>query len=159
MWFDRVYAYLRVILRDSHAAEDAAQEVFTRAYTALPRYRRSTAPVCAWLFRIARNHALDRMRVAGFEPLPDELSEVHIDSQPGSGWPSDDDLRMFIERLPLAQRQVLGLRFMLNLSTADVATILERTPVDVRALQSRALRYLRERLGAVQAHQRQAFAR
>jgi DNA-directed RNA polymerase specialized sigma24 family protein len=56
---------------------------------------------------------------------------------------------MFIERLPLAQRQVLLLRFMLDLSNDEIARVLDRSNDDVRLLQSRALRFLRDRLAAV----------
>jgi DNA-directed RNA polymerase specialized sigma24 family protein len=64
-------------------------------------------------------------------------------------WLSDRELVMFIERLPLAQRQVLALRYTADLSYDQIAAVLDRTPADVRMLQSRALRYLRERLAAI----------
>jgi hypothetical protein len=56
---------------------------------------------------------------------------------------------MFTERLPLEQRQVLLLRFMLDLPHSQVASVLGRTPVEVRDLQRRALSFLRARLTAV----------
>jgi len=64
-------------------------------------------------------------------------------------WISDRELLMFVERLPLGQRQVLMLRFLLDLNSLEIASILEMSPDQVRALQRRALAYLRERLDAI----------
>jgi DNA-directed RNA polymerase specialized sigma24 family protein len=64
-------------------------------------------------------------------------------------WISDRELVLFVDRLPLAQRQVLLLRYMLDLTHAQIAEVLDRTPDDVRALHSRALRFLRTRLAAL----------
>jgi hypothetical protein len=41
------------------------------------------------------------------------------------------------------------MRFMLDLETAEIAEVLDRTAVDVRKLQHRALAFLRERLTQV----------
>jgi hypothetical protein len=65
------------------------------------------------------------------------------------GWISDSDLTLFVERLPLVHRQVLLLRYMLDLPFAEIAGILDRTPEDVRKIQGRALAFLRQRLAAV----------
>jgi RNA polymerase sigma-70 factor (ECF subfamily) len=157
-YFDRVYAYLRVLLRDSHEAEDAAQQVFTNVFEALPRYEKRAQPFRAWLFTIARNHGLKRLQQrARQEPVEEEALARHsAREQPSEdmdlrvlGWISDSDLMLFLERLPVPQRQVLTLRFMLDLTTAEIAEVLERTPSDIRALQSRALRFLRQRLVAI----------
>jgi RNA polymerase sigma-70 factor (ECF subfamily) len=156
-YFDRVYGYLRTILNDPHEAEDASQHVFMQVLEALPRYERRKQPFRAWLFIIARNHALYRLR--GQQRVqatpPEDISlerEIAVESGETEGefdWLSDRELLMFVERLPLPQRQVLVLRFMLGLGTAEIASVLERSTDDVRMLQSRALRFLRERLSAV----------
>ena len=65
------------------------------------------------------------------------------------GWIADRDLLILVERLPLVQRQVLLLRFMLDLPAAEVGEILGRSPVEVRKLQHRAMIFLRERLAAL----------
>jgi RNA polymerase sigma-70 factor (ECF subfamily) len=153
-YFDRVYRYLKVVLTDAAEAEDATQQVFTRALEALPRYEHLGSPVRAWLFRIARNQGVDHLRrMNRLEPLdPEDLDRVRDEPSGELGtldWITDRELVMFIERLPLPQRQVLMLRFTIGLSNREVATLLDRSPADVRMLQSRALRYLRERLEAV----------
>jgi RNA polymerase sigma factor (sigma-70 family) len=157
-FFDRVYSYLLVILRSQHEAEDAAQHVFTAVLENLDRYERRAQPFRAWLFRIARNWAIRELEKSNRVELTDPARGADLlEAAVGSGeeypavaeWMSDRDLVMFVERLPLAQRQVLVLRFMLDLSTAEIAGILDRSPDDVRALQSRALRYLRQRLTAL----------
>lgn len=60
----RVYRYLRVWIGDAEEADDLAQDVFLRAMAALPGYRPNGAPFLAWLMRIARNRAFDRLRAA-----------------------------------------------------------------------------------------------
>jgi RNA polymerase sigma-70 factor (ECF subfamily) len=155
--FDRVFAYLRTVLRDSHEAEDATQQVFIRVLGALDRYQPGPQPFRAWLFVIARNHALNVLRRNGrldvLEPAEvDRRRDEHVDDElPLSAleWISDRELVMFTERLPLEQRQVLLLRFMLDLPHSQVASVLGRTPVEVRDLQRRALSFLRARLTAV----------
>jgi RNA polymerase sigma-70 factor (ECF subfamily) len=65
------------------------------------------------------------------------------------GWITDRDLLLFVERLPEAQRQVLVLRYMLDLTTAEIAQVLGRTSADVRSLHHRGLTFLRARLAAL----------
>jgi RNA polymerase sigma-70 factor (ECF subfamily) len=153
--FDSVYSYLHVMLRDTHEAEDATQQVFVKAMEALPRYRPQGPPFRAWLFTIARNHALSHLRKANrVEPEDPSVLERHRDLMAAEEAPSltgiaDADLILFIERLPLAQRQVLALRFMLGLSVAETAEVLELNAGHVRTIQARALRFLRQRLTAI----------
>jgi RNA polymerase sigma-70 factor (ECF subfamily) len=163
-YFDRVYSYLRVALRDDHDAEDGTQQVFTRVFEALRRYERRGQPFRAWLFRIVRNYAVDEIRKRhGVEVLdPEEIQTRRAAEWRGGeelaslDWVTDKDLLLFIERLPVVQRQVLMLRYMLDLRVTEVAEILGRTPNDVSALQHRALVFLRERLEVVRRGSRRS---
>ena len=157
-YFDRVYNYLRLMLRDPHGAEEATQDVFIKALGALPEYRHRAEPFRAWLFVIARNVAVRELRIAGrLEPMdPAELDrhreETGEDEElevPALEWISDPDLVLFVERLPLPQQQVLAMRYLLGLGTSEIAAILGETPNQVAVLQSRALKVLRERLSAI----------
>jgi RNA polymerase sigma-70 factor (ECF subfamily) len=157
-YFDRVYSYLRLALDDEHAAEDATQQVFLKVMEALPRYERRTQPFRAWLFTIVRNHAIRYLEKRGRMEVVDpvELTERGESAEPEPlealgtlGWITDREILMLIERLPVSQRQVLMLRYMMDLTTTDIAAVLGRSSEDVRALQSRALRFLQQRLTAL----------
>jgi RNA polymerase sigma-70 factor (ECF subfamily) len=156
-YFDRIYSYLRVALTSPADAEDACQQVFTEIFEALPRYERRKQPFRAWLFVIARNSAIDHLRKHGRIELAD-ADEINRRRDRGAeddgrlqalDWISDRELLLFIERLPLQQRQVLVLRYMLDLKVNEVAEIMGTTPNHVSVLQHRALGFLRERLAAL----------
>jgi RNA polymerase sigma-70 factor (ECF subfamily) len=155
--FDDVYRYLRVILGHGHDAEDATQQVFLSVLAALPRY--TTQPDSrfeAWLFRIARNEALDRLRrgnrleIEEPEQVERRVEDTGALPPPTAlAWISDADLMIFVERLPLAQRQALVLRHLMGLGTEQIADVLGKSPDATRRLEHRALTFLRERLAAV----------
>jgi RNA polymerase sigma-70 factor (ECF subfamily) len=155
-YFDRVYSYLRVLLRNAHDAEEATQQVFLQVLEALPAYERRRQPFRAWLFTVVRNHAIAILRKRDRTDLlePDDVDTLRERPEETIGgsafdWISDRELVMFVERLPLPQRQVLVLRFFIGLSATETAAVLGRSPTDVRTLQYRALRYLEDRLAAV----------
>jgi RNA polymerase sigma-70 factor, ECF subfamily len=151
-YFDAIYAYLLVALRDRGEAEDVAQQVFMKVFTALPRYEDRGLPFRGWLFRIARNSALGHLRRR--RPAPEDPARLaaHADSRlnefgEASLTAADRDLMTALSRLPLSQRQVLFLRYTMDMSAAETAMVIGRSPQAVRQLQQRAMRTLRERLG------------
>jgi RNA polymerase sigma-70 factor (ECF subfamily) len=156
-YFERVYSYLKLVLNDAHEAEDATQHVFIKVLKALPRYERRKQPFRAWLFTAVRNEGLTRVSSRGRLELVDPAemarrtdADLRDDGDLGAlDWISDKDLVFLVERLPLAQRQVLMLRYLADLRSGDIAAILGRSPEDVRMLQHRAQRYLRDRLVAL----------
>lgn len=74
-YWDRLYRWLHHLTRDSHAAEDLAQETFLKAYAAINRFKAGTN-FRAWLFRIGHNNFVNmhRSRSAHRQPLPAEIA-------------------------------------------------------------------------------------
>lgn len=158
-YFDRVYKYLMVLLRHHHDAEDAAQQAFTQAFARIGEYEQRTQPFRSWLFATVRNLAIDELRrrhKIDVEP-PEEMdrlregegAELTPDDPGPLGWITDSELTMFVERLPLHQRQILLLRFLLDLQPREIAKVLDRTPNEVSALLYRSTLFLRKRLAAI----------
>jgi RNA polymerase sigma-70 factor (ECF subfamily) len=152
-YFDRVYLYLCIALHDDREAEDATQDVFMRVLGALDRYERRGRPFRAWLFTIVRNLALDRLRRRNRVELLDPI-ELRDVADVGSGedisaldWIADRELGALIERLPASQRQVVVLRYMLDLGIQEIAQVMDLEPGHVGVLHHRAMKFLRERLG------------
>lgn len=145
---DSVYRYLLYRVREPADAEDLTSEVFTRAFANIHRYRWQGKSFLAWLYTIARNAVTDRRRR--------ERPTVEIDNAFGLAeeGPSAHDravrgeevaaLRGAVKHLTGEQQEVLVLRFVENLSSREVATILGKNEGAIRALQFRALGRLRK---------------
>jgi RNA polymerase sigma-70 factor (ECF subfamily) len=159
-YFDRVYGYLRVLFNNRDEAEETAQQAWTQVFAALPKYERRRQPFRAWLFVVVRNTALRRLTEMGrIEPMDAAELDRYREEEAvpaddallaALNWITDPDLTLFIERLPVVQRQILLMRFMLDMSHRQVAKVLNRSEDDVRALQYRALTFLRTRLKALE---------
>lgn len=57
----RIYGYVKRMLRNAEDADDVAQEVFIKAFQAFDRFD-GRSSLRTWLFRIAHNLCIDRMR-------------------------------------------------------------------------------------------------
>jgi RNA polymerase sigma-70 factor (ECF subfamily) len=159
-YFDRVYGYMRVAFKDRHEAEDVTQQAFTQIFEKLGSYQRRRQPFRAWLFTVVRNLAVSELRKRGrLEPMDPAELQVHQEliSPPAEddyaldvlNRITDPDLVIFIDRLPLAQRQVLALRYILDLRNPEIAEVLGRKPDEVKVLHYRAVTFLRARLAAI----------
>jgi RNA polymerase sigma-70 factor, ECF subfamily len=148
-YFDGIYGYLRTALRDPHEAEDAAQDVFMQALRAMPSYELRGQPPRRWLFRIARNQAIDRARRCRSHPEDPVTLEARLDADPHDAFDcllSDAALLAHIKRLPDAQREVLFLRYAAGFAATEIAAMTNRLPSAVRQLHHRAITDLRRRL-------------
>ncbi len=153
----QVYAYALYELGDHHAAEDATERVFLRALAALPRFREQARPedgpeastFRVWLFRIARNVVANERRsrrrrpVASLEvalgaamAIPDATD---IEAEAVTRDEAGEALRA-VRALPDDRRRALTLRFVEEMSTAEIAGVLGRSEGAVRVLIHRALR-------------------
>jgi len=146
---DRVYRFFLYRAGQPADAEDLTQLTFLRAIEALPRYEDRGLPFAAWLFRIARNAAIDFERTRHNHLLLDDFE--HLVDPPRAGDDlglaiERDDLLRAIEALTRDQREVLVFRFFADLSALDTGRLMGRSAATVRGLQARALAALRRQL-------------
>ena len=71
-----VYGVILRIVRDSGDAEDVLQEVFFRVWERAETYDRVLASPVAWLVRIGRNRAIDRIRARQARPVTESAGEL-----------------------------------------------------------------------------------
>jgi RNA polymerase sigma-70 factor (ECF subfamily) len=142
-----------------HDADDLAQETCLGVLRALPQWQDVGRPVWAFVFAVVRNKMADRARsLAARRDIPvgedSYLADTVAEPRPGPPALVESDeaagrVRALIETLPPTQREVIMLRVIVGLSTADTAATLGLTPGSVRVLQHRAVTALRARLGVV----------
>lgn len=141
----RLFAYAMSMLRNREDAEDAVQTTFMNAYNSLTdgRIPRQEA---SWLFRIARNVCLNRIRTHTRKPAG-SLDGIDVASSRGVEDQLDQHLhavalRVALERLPEQQRKAIVLRELQGASYAEIAEALDTTQGAVESLIFRARRQL-----------------
>jgi RNA polymerase sigma-70 factor (ECF subfamily) len=155
MFFPQLRQMLRAAVVDPNEAEDLAQEVLVDVLRALPRFRVDGPPFRAWLLTIARNRLITSIAKRRRAESPDsvavarDLDRRERDDGPTElGWMAGEDFLPRIDWLPVAQRQVLLLRYHFDLAWDEIGHVLGRSPGAVRVLQTRAFELLRRRLDA-----------
>jgi RNA polymerase sigma-70 factor (ECF subfamily) len=162
----QVYSFAVYELRDHHAAEDATEQVFLRALSALPRFQeRAPDPggpstFRVWLFQIARNVISNERRTRRRHPTASLAAAISMPaSDDPAGIVADRDAAerawRAVDRLPDARRRAVVLRFVEEMSPAEIAGVLGRSEGSVRVLIHRALRTVADELrGTPDAAQR-----
>ena len=160
----QVYAFALYELADHHAAEDATERTFLRALAALPRFREQARPedgpeastFRVWLFRIARNVIANERRAQRRRPaasleaaLGAGLELADRSSVEADAVTRDEAARalLAVQTLPDDRRRALLLRFVDEMTTAEIAGVLGRSEGAVRVLIHRALGSVARDLG------------
>lgn len=145
-----IYRYIYARVLDSQLAEDLTGEVFLKVHQAIEKGNAWKHTFTSWLYRIAMNQVIDyRRRDSKFvfksidqhEFLPSEQPDPLTSAQ---GSLDAESLRAAVARLPNTQAEVISLRFFEQRSVREVAEILDKSELSVRALQFRGIKVLRE---------------
>jgi RNA polymerase sigma factor (sigma-70 family) len=131
-----VYGLVITMVRDPGTAEDVAQETFVRAWRYAGTYDPRRGRVATWLLTIARNAAIDAMRLRRPEPLDPDVVTARLQRAGGAAAPVDDGappdererVRAALAELPEEQRRALFLAAYLGRTAREISE-LEDAPV------------------------------
>lgn len=149
-YLERVFRFSVRLLGRPEEAEEVAGEALLQAFRCA-RDCRGEGSFSGWLFRIARNLCLDRMRRGRWLQVVslDELAEGDWEFRPG-GAGRDSLLHLAVQealrQLPPDHRTVLLLRDVEGLTNGEAARALGRSPAAAKSLHFRARQALRDAL-------------
>ncbi|MGC8874556.1 MAG: RNA polymerase sigma factor, partial [Chloroflexia bacterium] len=151
---DYVYTLALRMLRDPEEAADLTQEIFLRVWQALPSFR-GESRFTTWLYRIATNACLNRLRELRLELGTVSLEEVPAEVLPSSeadpdreAWERERNALLWgaVERLRTGYRLVVTLFYQHGLPVAEIARVLGIPAGTVRTYLHRAREALAELL-------------
>lgn len=152
-YVDRIFNYVYYRTGNLHDAEDLTARVFQRAMNHIKNYTDRGVPFSAWLYRIAHN------LVANWHRDRSRRQEIPLDDLPTLPTRGDhpernlvrsqeqEALLKLIRRLPPERQSLLILKFVENLSNAEIGKIMGRSEGAVKSLYHRTLLALRDHLG------------
>ncbi len=146
-YVDPIFRYVRSRVGDDHIAEDLTEAVFLRSFESLGSYRDKGFRYSSFLYQVARNLLVDHYRneedllsLENAEPASHETrgtdEEIILREQAAS-------LQRAMERLPEEYQEIIRLRVLMELPTAEAATWMKRSEGATRVLLHRALKALK----------------
>ena len=150
-----IYRFIALKVGTRQEAEDLAHEVFISAWQKLPTYQAQGFPFSSWLYKIARNRVIDYYRTKKTHlSIDDEIAtnedmfgvQSEIDEALDMGL-DIAAVKEAMQQLTGEQREVVQLRFLDELSPAEIAKVLDKREGTVRIIQHRAIQKLKIILG------------
>lgn len=151
-YLERIFNYVYYRTGNLHDAEDLTARVFQRAMNHIKNYTDRGVPFSAWLYRIAHN------LVANWHRDRSRKQEIPLDDLPVIPAKGDhpernlvrsqdqESLLRMIRRLPSERQNLLILKFVEDMSNAEIGQIMGRSEGAVKSLYHRTLLSLRDQL-------------
>lgn len=140
------------MLGDAAEAEDAAQEVFIKAFGNMKRYDPKRKFI-NWILTIASNHSIDRIRKRRFQVVSlEDWAQSDANGDAGGGIESSiidqegrAEIQRMIEQLGAKDRAAIILRYWYDLSYEEIAKALSLSQGAVKSRLHRARREIAEK--------------
>ena len=149
---DRVYQYIKKKTNTSHDAEDLLSCVFLEVTRNAATYDSAKSSLSTWIYAITRNTVNHHLR-RGYRTMPrvpyeDMLEDVSDDELEIVDRIIEDErlkeLASSLELLPWREREIIVMRFYYGKSSKEVAELMKLSHENVRYLQNKAVKKLRE---------------
>lgn len=151
----KVFSMALSFTRNREAADDVAQEVFLKAYLALPRFH-GKSEFGTWLYRISINHIRDFLRKKGRakEVSLEDVREISFSDKEQTEQAEQEReiearrglVQRSVQGLPEKYRVILTLRDIQGLAYEEISRVLHLSPGTVDSRLHRARRLLRHKL-------------
>jgi len=159
LYQDKLYHMAFRMLGSRQEAEDVVQEAFLRVYRNLDRYDEGMK-FSTWIYRIATNLCIDRLRKRKATYSLDAESAEHEGLDGYAVIPNDDRtpesemllsetqriVRQAIETLPAKYKSVMVLRYLHDLSLQEIGEVLDMPVTTVKTRVHRGREFLRKKL-------------
>lgn len=159
LYQDKLYHMAYRMLGSRQEAEDAVQDAFLRVYRNLDRYD-DTMKFSTWIYRIATNLCIDRLRKRKPTYSLDADTTEHEGLDGYSMIPSDNRtpesevllsetqqiVHKAIETLPAKYKSVMVLRYMHDLSLQEIGDVLDMPVTTIKTRVHRGREFLRKKL-------------
>ena len=148
-YLGKIYNYVYYRTGNAHDAEDLTARVFFRAMRRLPEYTDRGLPFSAWLYRIAHNLVANWHRDQSrrkIVPLDDTIVSGIQSEAPEYAAESSEEralLLSLIRDLPAERQQLLILKFVEQMSNAEIGAVMNRSEGAIKSLYHRTLVGLR----------------
>jgi len=147
-YYRPILSYLYRLVGDQGRAEELAQDVFLRAFRALPRLD-AGANHRAWLYRIATNAAYDvlrRRRLATWSPLRDSDADERAETALSSV-DEQQAVQQALDQIPISYRSVLVLYAVQGFSVKEIGETMGLSEGAVKTRLFRAREFFRRAYG------------
>jgi len=141
-YYPVIYRYALVRLSRAEDAEDVASQVFLEALKSIDRFTYQGRPIIAWFYGIARHLVSKRRRQLSHSSVPLE-SEPDVATEEENANVERVMVWAALEKLKDEHRDVLVLRYLLDLPSTEVARIMGKSEYATYSLQVRALQAAR----------------
>jgi RNA polymerase sigma-70 factor (ECF subfamily) len=147
-YLDRIFRYVRSRVGQERIAEDITEMVFLRSFESLDSYEERGHPFSAYLYQVARNLLVDHYR-----QTENHLPLFQVENKESSTADSEQTtiqkermaaLMKALTDLPDEYQEVIRLRVLMQLPTADTAQWMNRSDGAVRVLLHRAMKALKK---------------
>jgi RNA polymerase sigma-70 factor (ECF subfamily) len=151
IYADNIYRHIYYRIGNIEDAKDLVQDVFVKAWQAIPKYKRTSTPFLGWIYTISHNRIIDYYRTKkNYVYLDTEIATENVGVSPEKSVElqfTRRDVRKAILQLPEDQQQVIILCFIDGLEYSEVAALTNKTEGNIRVIVHRALKRMRKILG------------
>jgi len=146
------------VIGDQASAEDVLQETFWRVWKSAATYQSQRGTFTSWLFRIARNLAIDAYRRRNVrpqalyraddsDPVLDETPDPNMDvAEQAQSILKNRQIREALLSLPRVQRQVIEMAYFYGMTRQEIAEATGEALGTIHTRARLALQKLREEL-------------